>query len=576
MAVRKGMVVQQDVAVPMRDGTVLRADVWLPGESGQYPILIYRSPYGKTEEEAYNDRTFRHALEHGYALVVQDVRGRYRSGGAFSPYANERKDGYDTVEWAAGQPWSNGSVGMIGLSYPGAVQWLAAIETPPHLKAVSPAMSFRSLRHFLYFGGVFEAAWTGWIYKDMIPDAVVKLGLPGPRTYQEACAEYERQAAVFAGTLPMLSMDLLEGVAPYYYEWLKTPPEDPAWDWGEIQDHYAEVKAAVLNLSGWHDEPYGSLGAVTGFTGLVAAGNPRTRLIIGPWTHGAYETELTRSGDREFGAAAAINYDDVVLGWMDCHVKEDGKACAECGSPVRIFVMGDNRWREAQEWPLPDTRYTELFLAGGQEKGSLVWEGAGEASERAFTSDPENPVTDSFGTNFGAYDLRSLADREDVLTFETEALDEDLEVTGPIRAEIFASSEAPDFDLYVKILDVAPDGTAYNLMSPGSEVLRASYRFQGKPRALLSPGETAKLGFNNLVTSNTFKKGHRIRVCICASWYPIYARNLQTGESEVYSAATRKARITIHLGGATPSRLILPVIPRQASAAPVLGMRAAA
>ena len=182
-----GFVLQKNVAVRMRDGVVLRADVLLPGKDGKFPVLVYRTPYGKeAAQRAYT--TFRHAVEQGYAVVVQDVRGRYQSDGEFRPYENEGRDGYDTIEWSAGQPWSNGAVGTFGLSYPGAVQWLAAVQSPPHLKAMVPAMTFSTPQNFFYAGGTWDMSWIDWIWINIASDTRAKKNLPGPRTYQEALA----------------------------------------------------------------------------------------------------------------------------------------------------------------------------------------------------------------------------------------------------------------------------------------------------------------------------------------------------------------------------------------------------
>src|SRR5437868_311628 len=178
-------VLEKDVAVPMRDGVVLRADIMRPPGSGRFRTLVYRTPYNK-EEALKDSTTFRHAVERGYAVVIQDVRGRYASAGEFAAYRNEGRDGYDTIEWAARQPWSNGDVGTFGLSYPGAVQWLAAIETPPHLKAMVPAMTFASPMQFWYSGGVWDLSWLTWIYYNIAPDRRVRMDLPGVKTAEEA------------------------------------------------------------------------------------------------------------------------------------------------------------------------------------------------------------------------------------------------------------------------------------------------------------------------------------------------------------------------------------------------------
>src|ERR1051326_514826 len=262
-------VVEKDVAVPMRDGVVLRADVMRPGDGERFPTLVYRTPYGK-EPALKEYTTFQHAVERGYAVVVEDVRGRYASEGEFAAYQNEGRDGYDTIEWAARQPWSNGNVGTFGLSYPGAVQWLAAVESPPHLKAMVPAMTFSTPRNFFYSSGAFDMSWLEWIWDDIAPNLRVKKHLPGPTTYQDAQAAWLKVNNRMRRTVPLDSLPEFRGLAPFYYEWLHHPPYDPWWNWAELRDKYARVHAAVLNLSGWYDEDYGPDGATPNCLGLRA------------------------------------------------------------------------------------------------------------------------------------------------------------------------------------------------------------------------------------------------------------------------------------------------------------------
>jgi putative CocE/NonD family hydrolase len=326
------------------------------------------------------------------------------------------------------------------------------------------------------------------------------------------------------------------------------------------------VQAAVLNLSGWYDDAYGPEGAVTNFTGLAASRSGetriRSRLVLGPWVHGVSATAETASGERRFGRAAAIAYDALILGWMDRHVRglDNG---VDREAPVRVFVMGENAWRESDRWPLAGLREDALYLAPGQatQRGVLRWStAASEAGTSAFVSDPARPVTDPFAARGGAQDYRELAQRGDVLTFETAPLDKPVTVVGALTAEIFLSTDAPDVDLWVKVFDVAPDGTAFNLMNPGLDVLRASYRNGGPTRELLSPDQVYPLRFEQLFTGNSFLKGHRIRLCLMAAFMPHFSRNLQTGELEMDSSAMRKARLTVHHGGRYASRLVLPVL----------------
>ncbi len=548
--------VDRDVAVPMRDGVRLRADVYRPAKEGRYPTLVYRTPYDRKRSE--DNGVLVQALARGYAVVLEDVRGRYGSEGAFTPYVNEGRDGFDTIEWAAAQPWSTGEIGTFGLSYPGAVQWLAAVESPPHLKAMVPAMTFSSPRNFFYAGGAWDLSWIPWIWDNIAPDQRARENLPGPRTGREAGREWKDLQNVLPYRLPLTNLPELRGVAPYYFDWLAHRPWDAWWDWAELRGRYGKVGAAVLNFSGWHDEAYGPEGAITNFLGLLAArrgdADPRTQLVLGPWTHGGEDAD--HSGDRRFGPKAPIDYAGMILRFMDRYVRGIDNG-ANRDPRVKAFVMGENAWRTGETMPLPDTREKALYLAGG---GRLVEAAPGaEASSSAFESDPAHPVVDPYGTREGAHDYRALAQRQDVAVFETPPLTEDLRVLGPIGVEIWLSADAPDADLWALLEDVAPDGTAWNLSSPGTDVLRASEREAGPPRMLVS-GEPVLLRFPNLRTGNLFGKGHRVRVVLCGSFMPHFSRNPQTGLSETISAQTRPARLTIHHDAAHPSRLVLPLV----------------
>jgi len=560
-------VTEKDVDVPMRDGVTLRADVLRPRGDGPFPVLVYRTPYGK-EPALQEYTTFRHAVEHGYAVVVQDVRGRYASDGEFRPYENEGRDGYDTIEWAARQPWSNGAVGTFGLSYPGAVQWLAAVENPPHLKAMVPAMTFSSAQNFFYAGGLWDMSWIEWIWDNIAPDIRAKRDLPGPKTPDDASAAWGQASPKMLYTVPLDQLEELRGIAPYYYyDWLKHPYDDPWWDWCDLRSKYSRVHAAVLNFSGWYDDNYGPEGATTNFAGLLKARasepDPQTHLLVGPWVHGVASTAKTKSGERQFGPAAAIDYDEVVLRWMDRYLRSVPNG-VEKEKPVRYFVMGDDQWREADAWP-PASTSTSYYLAtpkSGDVHGRLSTDAPREKNALgSFLSDPEKPVLNSYSSS-GAHDYKSLVERKDVMTFDSAPLERDIEVTGPINADIYLACDCLDTDLWVRLLDVAPDGTAFNLMSPGLDVLRASYRDLKKGRQLLTPKRVHELHLENLITSNVFQKGHRIRVQISATFFPNFSRNLQSGELENSSAKMQKANISIYTDRRHPSRIVLPVVSR--------------
>lgn len=552
---------ERDVAVPMRDGVVLRADIYRPSGDGKFPVLVFRTPYGK-HNAASGDGIHEKAVERGYAVVLQDVRGRYASDGHFDPYRQEGADGFDTIEWAASQAWSDGRVGTYGLSYPGAVQWLAALEAPPHLLAMAPAMTFSSPRRFFYMNGIFDRSWLPWIYENIAPDARRRLGLPDDG---DAEAKWRSVAGDYQSWLPLRDLPWLRQEAPYYFEWLSHPPEDDWWDWAELQGRYGQVSAAVLNFSGWYDDAYGVEGAATNFNGLRQArtgqGSARTHLVLGPWVHGVPSSTDGRAGDLDFGPYAAFDYDGWVLDFHDHYLRGIANRFSK-DAPVRYFVMGANEWRDSSAWPPPAVRGETLYFDVATDGGGLQLTGSPPAtagSRSVFMADPAHPVMDPHGTP-GPRDYRALASRADLLTFDTEPLTGDLTIAGDITALIHASCDCRDFDLWVRLQDVHPDGRAFNLMSPGNDALRASYRDPASGRQPIDPGRVYELRFPALMTGIRFAKGHRIRAQVSASFDPHLSRNLQTGESEIVSSESRPATITIHHGADRASRLLLPVL----------------
>ncbi|HYC33017.1 MAG TPA: CocE/NonD family hydrolase [Gemmatimonadales bacterium] len=558
--------VDSAIAVPMRDGIVLRADLYRPAGNGRYPVLVYRTPYGRAE--APPDPLIPDAVGRGYAVLLQDVRGRHGSEGTFDPYRQEGRDGYDTIEWAARQAWSDGRVGTFGLSYPGAVQWLAAVERPPSLRAMVPAMTFSSPESFWYSGGVWDGSWLDWTWLNIAPDLRRRLGTAGPSTDEGAARAWERRGATARRYVPRLKLPDFAGVAPWYYEWMRHPPGDPWWSFARLGGRYGGVGAAVLNLSGWFDEMYGPIGAVENYAGLVAAGRTAA-LVLGPWTHGVGSTERSKAGEREFGSAAALDYRSTVLDWMDRYVKGESRARPDSG--VRVFVMGLDRWRSFDRWPVPGTRPDTLQLAGardraasrhGQAAGRLVrGPPLGDVAETLILSDPAHPVTDPFAGSFGAHDYRALVPGPSVAVFETPPFVEPLEIIGRVAVELAVSASVPDFDLWVQLLDVAPDGTAWSLSTAGTALQRASYRDGGPERRLVKPGETVWLRMDRLVTANRFLRGHRLRVVITPSFAPLFSINPQTGEQELENDRVRKGEIRIRHGPGRESRIVLPRVP---------------
>ncbi len=547
--------IERDVAVPMRDGVVLRADVLRPDEPGRFPALLVRTPYGKKAE--WNDDDFPlRAARSGYVVAVQDVRGRFRSEGVFDPYRQEGRDGYDTIAWLAARPYCDGQVGTTGLSYPAAVQWLAAVEAPPQLRAMAPAMTFSTGRAFCYFGGALDLSWLSYFYLEIAPDVRRRLDLPGPKTAEAAAREWKAHGDEWQRFLPLRSHPALAGVAPAFFEWLDHPDDGPYWDFLRIESRYDRVRIPVLNLSGWHDEGYGPLGAARNFAGTRQWGG---RLVIGPWTHGTPTPRKMRVGELDFGADAGLDYEGLLLRFFDRVLKGVANGL-EREAPVRIFVMGDDVWRDEQEWPLARARPTAYYLRASGRLAS----GAPAAAEPAdgYVYDPADPVVDPHGGTLGPFDQSPLAARPDVLYYRSEPLAGDLEVTGPIEVELWVSSSARDTDFVARLVDVHPDGKAYNLMSPTLEVLRARYRGGEDRPQLLEPGQPVKLRLANGMTSNVFKAGHRIGLVVTSSLLPHLDRNPNTGGVIATEARTLRAQQRVLHDAAHASRVVLPVVPR--------------
>jgi uncharacterized protein len=545
------------ISIAMRDGVVLRADVFRPEASGRSPVLVFRTPYNR-DEHPNGSSLVQAAVRRGYAVVLEDVRGRYQSGGTFNPYFQEGRDGYDTIEWAARQPWSDGRVGTFGLSYPGAVQWLAAAEGPPSLRAMVPAMTYSTPENFWTAGGVWDGSWLDWTWLNIAPDLRHRLGLAGPATDAEAEAAWAREGAEARRFRPMLRLPQLQGVAPWYFEWMRHPPGDRWWDPVRLTGKYQKVSAAVLNLSGWFDEMYGPSGAAENYAAVGDA------LILGPWTHGVGAVQSRKAGERDFGADAALDWDGTVLAWMDRHVKGDSSV----ESPgVRVFVMGANRWRSAERWPWPGVRGDTMYL-GARARGR-TGAGLGSLTRRApdagdgetiIESEPSRPVSDPFGGRFGAHDYRALGPGADVAVFETAPFTTPLEIIGRVTIELAASASVPDFDLWAQLFDVAPDGTAWNLSAPGTAVRRASYRDGGPARKLVAPGETVRLRMDKLITANRFERGHRLRVVVTPAFAPVFSVNPQTGGVEFDSDSVRAGVIRIGHSAGRASWIVLPTV----------------
>ncbi|MFP4081514.1 MAG: CocE/NonD family hydrolase [Candidatus Aminicenantes bacterium] len=563
-----GVKVEKEVAACMRDGVRLYANVYRPDIPGKFPTILIRTPYNKERYGQYSSFPV-YAAERGYVVIVQDVRGRYSSEGEFLPYVQEINDGYDSVEWAASLPYSNGKVGTQGCSYLGAVQWQLATAAPPHLVAIFSQCTFANARHFFFFGGTFDLSWIGWL-NGRLPDIKKHRGITGKEaSAQEARLQWARNKWEWLSFLPLKDFPLLKEFCPYYYEWLSHPDDGPFWDFADVEKKHNLVKVPAYNFTGWFDDGYGQPGAILNFTGMKKNGKTKTaregqKLIIGPWTHC---NPTSKAGDIDFGEEAKIDLNALVIRWFDYWLKGMDNGIMD-EPPIRIFVMGDNQWRYEQEWPLARTEYTSFYLHSSGSanslygRGSLDTEKPEEEKSDRYIYDPSNPVTDYLFEKAGPRDHRPIEVRNDVLVYTSRPLKNELEVTGPIEAEIWASSSAKDTDFVVKVTDVYPDGYSQNITPPLSGILRARYRLSESEPKLLTPGKIYKFTFGLMYTSHVFKKNHRIRVSITSSYFPHMDRNPNTGHPFGVDAELISATQKIFHDGKHPSRIILPVIPR--------------
>lgn len=562
-----------DVAVPMRDGVTLYADVYVPEGDGPYPVLLMRTPYGRAQAhpKVYVHPTW--YARRGYIVVVQDVRGRWTSEGEWYPLIHEAADGYDSVEWAAKLPKSNGRVGMYGFSYEGATQLLAAVAAPPHLAAIVPAMTASEYYDgWTYRGGALSQAFVETWAIFLAQNVARRQGLK--RVEADLVAALGSMDHHF-GELPLKEFSLLrrEGLAPWFFDWLEHPSRDEYWEQLSIEVGHPKVRVPALHVAGWYDIFLD--GSIRNFAGLRAnAAEARARdgqrLFISPWYHMPWAPIVS---GWDFGGEARSRVHEWQLRWFDYWLKGIDNGVPD-EAPVRIFVMGENRWREEWEWPPSRARITEFYLRSGgaansmSGDGELSREGPGEEDPDIFVYDPSNPVPSLGGRSCCKYQVTPMgpADqwhaevRNDVLVYTTPPLQRDLEVTGRVSAVLFAATTARDTDWTVKLVDVDPGGRAINI---ADGILRARYRDSLSEPALLEPGRVYEYRIDLGSTSNLFRSGHRIRVEVCSSNFPCYDRNLNTAGrlGEEWLSDSVPATQAVFHDAARPSRLLLPVIP---------------
>jgi uncharacterized protein len=567
---------------------------------GPWPVIVERTPYNKLGAGLVSVAKF--FACHGYAVVLQDVRGRFASEGEWYAFALEGEDGVDTLAWVAAQPWCNGSVGTIGLSYSGSDQTALATLSPPALAAqfVSEGMSnyhTSAMRH----GGAMEVRFIVYAFqmatqsKEALADPILR------RTLERARAEIR----TWLGKMPLRPGLTPLALTPSYERWaidvLTHADYGDYWTGqrgyvaDEFYDQHKDVP--VHFLSGWYDSYARSV--TDNYVALSKLKKGPFKLIMGPWIHSVAPIGQSFAGDVDFGPDAAIDYDGLRLRWFDRWLKGLDSGIDQ-EPPVRIFVMGGGsgrrnyegrldhggRWRDEAAWPLARAVYTPFYLRAG---GLLVEEPpASPDSSTTYRFNPNDPVP-TIGGNIsvgydvmpnggfdqrgapwvmGAKDTLPLAARADVLVFETPPLEAAVEVTGPLEVRLWASSSAPDTDFTAKLIDVYPPSADYPegyALNIGDSIIRARYRNDRTHGEPLEPGRVYEFGIVPYPTSNLFARGHRIRLDISSSNFPRFDVNPNTGEPLGQNRRWQVADNTIYHDAAHPSHIVLPIVPGESA-----------
>ena len=560
-----------DVKAPMRDGVKLSANIFLPQKEGKYPVILERSPYGAKSTDWYINRALFYARR-GYVYVLQDVRGRYDSEGTFHPWDQEINDGRDSLDWCGTQPWSTGNVGMMGMSYMGLVQWLAAPTGSPYLKTIIPHAC--AADYFMY-----GMNYTGGAFMHYIN---LPWGMGNSAHSRQSALPYDWDKAL--RLLPILTADeVLTGRAvDFYHEWVLHSTWDDYWKKVSNFGKYQKMDIPILQICGWLDPHVRSL--IANYEGIQKDGTPRAireqKVIIGPWIH--TDKPVQSYGDLDFGPDAAIDMYDIFLRWCDHWLKGIDNG-VEKEPPLRLFTMGSNQWRTADKWPLPDTVWTKFYLHGGGKANSLIGDGKlsqtmpGDEPADHYVYDPNDPAP-TLGSDANGQilplDNRPVERRDDVLVYTSETLSEDLEVTGPTQAHLFASTSATDTDWTVKLLDVYPGGKAINvfegiirgrLHEPAAIRTGLPAPGQYEHPKLLEPGKVYEFTVEVGVTSMVFRKGHQLRIEVSSSNFPHYDRNLNNGGQLGVDPRIVVAKQTVYHNSRYPSYIEFPVIPGKAS-----------
>ena len=563
-------IVQHDVPMKTRDGVTLYADIYRPKSFDKFPVILMRTPYDKSANWAVAP-AFK-IVPRGYVVIIQDVRGRYRSEGEWYPFRHEQADGFDAVEWAAALPYSNGKIGMMGASYVGATQMLAAIAQPPHLAAIAPNMTASNYHDgWTYQSGAFEQwfdqNWTTQLAQNTL----------------ERFIHQNTNALVGVPTLPLTNYpvfnfgqlpadaQLTQMIAPYYSDWLAHPDYDNYWKQWSIEENFSKITVPMLQVGGWYD--IFNAGTLRNYMGAKKYGaneaaRTQQHLLIEIGGHAGFGRRI---GDVDFGPHALENvYTDVILDWYDFLFKGIKNQFAT-DKPVKLFTMGANEYRQEDDWPPPQAHATKYFLHSNGHANSLRGDGSLSTSTPKseppdnYVYNPGNPVPtiggplccDEEHMEPGPRDQRPAENRDDVVVYSIGPLAQDLEVTGPVTADLFVKSSAIDTDFTGKLVDVGPDGFAQDLTEG---ILRMRYRVSMERSELMNPGQIYEVTLDLWATSNVFLRGHSLRLEISSSNFPRFDRNMNTGEETRSARNFVPATNMILHDTQHPSALILPVV----------------
>lgn len=565
-----GVQVELDVPGAMRDGTLLRANVYRPAGDGPWPVLLTRLPYGKDLPLGTSMLDPVQAARRGYMVVVQDTRGRFTSDGAWSPVVHEAADGVDTVAWAAGLPGSSGRVGMYGASYFGFTQWAAAVHAPPALQAICPFITWWDPRNGqLFRAGALELGKLANWNLTMALDVAVRRHR-GDRTalgraLHQVAADLDLLAREGYGSLPLADFGPLDraGTIEQFRRSALADNDADQLREGALPGGEGSVNAAAYIAGGWFDiyqQP-----TLDAYQAMRAAGKT-AKLLIGPWTHGAYRDPV---GELTFGFGASTGFVDLradfqtmQLRWFDHWLRDLDTGLME-EPPVKVFQMGTNRWLDLPAWP-PPAQPAEFFLAPNRRLDRAA---PPDDQPDEYTYDPHDPVPTRGGALLmapafpaGPFDQRDTEARPDVLVYTSEPLPADLFVAGRISVQLWASSSAPDTDFVARLCDVHADGRSFNLTDG---IIRARHRCagSGEPPSPIEPGRPYEFQIDLWSTCHVFRAGHRIRLQITSSNFPRWDRNLNTGEHPGTSSRMQAARQRVFHDAGHPSRLVLPVVP---------------